>query len=63
MVRPTATLRDRFAMAALVEEAVEVLEALRDPEGHIWHGAHSQECTGECKAIRAFLAKAREVRP
>lgn len=41
------------------DAAIVALEALTNPEGHIWHGAHSDECTGECKAVRAVLADAK----
>lgn len=37
-----------------------VLEALQDPEGHIWHG-DSGECTGECREIQEALRLTRNV--
>jgi hypothetical protein len=43
---------------AAAPELLEALRALTDPEGHIWHGPHSKECTGECKAVRGAIAKA-----
>ena len=44
-------------LIAAAPELLEALQALTDPEGHIWHGT-SGACTGECKAVRAALAKA-----
>ena len=32
----------------------EALQALTDPEEHIWHG-NSKECTGECQDVRKAL--------
>ena len=43
---------------AAAPEMLDALTALTDPEGHIWHGP-SGECTEECKAVRAAIAKAR----
>jgi hypothetical protein len=43
-------------MAEDVRVARAALEALSDPEGHIWHGGNT-ECTGECKDVRAALAR------
>ena len=43
---------------AAAPEMLDALTALTDPEGHIWHGP-SGECTGECKDVRAAIAKAR----
>lgn len=37
--------------------AVDALAALTNGDGHIWHGAHSDVCTGECEEVRAVLAK------
>lgn len=45
------------ANAGKYGRAIDALEALTNPEGHIWHGAHSDECTGECKDVRAVLAE------
>ncbi len=44
------------------EDLLEALEALTDPEGHIWHGGND-ECTGECKEARAAIAEARRETP
>lgn len=40
--------------------AVRALEALTNPEGHIWHGSHGPECTGECSEVRAVLSEAKK---
>lgn len=44
-------------LMAAAPELLEALKALTDPEGHIWHGGNAV-CTGECKAVRAAIAKA-----
>lgn len=41
------------------DDMLSALESLTDPEGHIWHGNGSCECTGECKAVRAAISKAK----
>lgn len=41
--------------ATLVNGLLDALEALRDPEGHIWHGTDPKVCSGECQAVRAAL--------
>ena len=43
-------------LIAAAPDMLLALEALTDPEGHIWHGG-KDECTGECKDVRAALAK------
>jgi hypothetical protein len=56
-------LSDRYRLQdlLLLRQCVEALEALTDPRGHIWHGpsAGPGECTGECRDVRAAIAKAR----
>ena len=53
-------IKEAEANTKLISSAPELLlalQALTDPEGHIWHGA-SRKCTGECKDARAAIAKA-----
>lgn len=45
------------SMRAKYDAAILALQSLTNPEGHIWHGAHTDECTGECQAVRAVLAE------
>jgi FkbM family methyltransferase len=46
-------------MAAMPEacKVRSALEALTDPEGHIFHGKPGADCTGECKDAREALSK------
>lgn len=48
-------------LLAAAPELLDALEALTDPEGHIYHGPNAApgECPGECKAVRAAIAKAK----
>jgi len=41
-------------LKAKLRQAVEAIQALTDPEGHIYHGSC---CTGECRDCRAVLAE------
>lgn len=36
--------------------ALDALQALTNPEGHLWHGGHA-ECTGECADARSVLQR------
>ena len=62
MTRRIAELEAELAgERSLVRHLQNVLNALRDPEGHIWHGAGHPlggpaACTGECKDIQYALA-------
>ncbi len=51
------TLMPDARLISAAPDLLEALQALTDPEGHIWHG-NSGECTGECRDVRAALAKA-----
>jgi hypothetical protein len=62
---PDDAVATREANACLIAAAPEMLaalEALTDPEGHIWHGT-SGACTGECKAVRVAIAQAKGREP
>jgi hypothetical protein len=55
--RATETANANARLIAAAPELLAALQALTDSEGHIWHG-NSKECTGECKEVRAAIAKA-----
>jgi hypothetical protein len=55
--KPQAVANARLIAAA--PDLLAALEALTDPEGHIYHGRYPDgPCTGECQAVRAAILKA-----
>ncbi len=50
-----ADLRAAIPAHRMMYEALGALTC--QPDGHIWHGGNA-ECTGECKDVRAAIAKA-----
>lgn len=52
--------KERDELKAALRVAVKAMEALQDPDGHIFHGPHPWVvCTGECEDIKKALALAK----